>query len=110
MKRIEVFISEGEADRCLGTLEYDELRGKEVSSFELDGDFVLHPSVGYCFPRKRPMSGPRNEIDGWKTKSLSSSNDDTSLPRSSSYSSVPRRLSASPLEMKTSIRFMNEPS
>ena len=35
MKCIEVFISEGEADRCLGTLEYDELRGKEVSSFAL---------------------------------------------------------------------------
>ena len=45
MKRIEVFISEGNADRRLGVLKYDELRGKEVSSFELDGDFVIHPSV-----------------------------------------------------------------
>ena len=50
MKRIEVFISEGDADRRLGTLEYDELRGKEVSSFELDGDFVLHPFVSFLGP------------------------------------------------------------
>ena len=50
MKRIEVFISEGGADRRLGALEYDELRGKEVSSFELDGDFVLHPSVMFLDP------------------------------------------------------------
>lgn len=50
MKRIEVFISECDADRRLGTLEYDELRGKEVSSFELDSDFVLHPSVAFLGP------------------------------------------------------------
>ena len=50
MKRIEVFISEGNADRRLGTLEFDELRGKEVSSFELDGDFVLRPSVAFLGP------------------------------------------------------------
>lgn len=50
MKHIEVFISEGDADRRLGTLEFDELRGKEVSSFELDGDFVLHPSVSFLGP------------------------------------------------------------
>ena len=50
MKQIEVFISEGDADRRLGTLEFDELRGKEVSSFELDGDFVLHPSVSFLGP------------------------------------------------------------
>ena len=31
MKRIEVFISEGNVDKRLGTLEYEELRGKEVS-------------------------------------------------------------------------------
>ena len=43
MKRVEVYIAEGDANRRLGTLEYDELRGKEVSSFELDGDYVLHP-------------------------------------------------------------------
>ena len=36
MKRIEVFISECDGDRRIGTLEYYELRGKEVSSFELD--------------------------------------------------------------------------
>lgn len=51
MKRIEVFISEGDADRRLGMLEYDELRGKEVSSFELDEGFVLHPSVGFLGPK-----------------------------------------------------------
>ena len=50
MKRIEVFISEGNADRRLGTLEFDELRGKEVSLFELDGDFVLRPSVEFLGP------------------------------------------------------------
>ena len=50
MKRIAVFIAEGNADRPLGTLEYDELRGKEVSSFELDGDFALRPSVAFLGP------------------------------------------------------------
>ena len=50
MNRIEVFHSEGNADRHLGTLEYNELRGKEVSSFELDNDFVLHPSVSFLGP------------------------------------------------------------
>lgn len=45
MKRIEVFLSENSIDAHLGTLEYDELRGKEISSFELDRDFVLHPSA-----------------------------------------------------------------
>ena len=50
MKRIEVFISDDDADRRLGALEYDELRGKEVSSFELDEDFVLHPSVEFIGP------------------------------------------------------------
>ena len=47
MKRIEVFIAEGDANRRLGTLKYDELRGKEVSSFELDGDAILHPSLSF---------------------------------------------------------------
>lgn len=50
MKRIEVYIVEGEANRRLGTLEYDELRGKEVSSFTLDEDYVLHPSVSFLGP------------------------------------------------------------
>ena len=50
MKRIEVFISDGDADRRLGMLEYAELRGKEVSSFELDVDFVHHPSVAFLGP------------------------------------------------------------
>lgn len=50
MKRIEVYIAEGEANRRLGTLEYDELRGKEVSSFTLDEDYVLHPSVSFLGP------------------------------------------------------------
>ncbi len=50
MKRIEVYLAESETNRRLGTLEYDELRGKEVSAFELDSDFVLHPSVGFLGP------------------------------------------------------------
>ena len=50
MKRIEVFISDGGVDRLLGLLEYEELRGKEVSSFELDGDFVRNPSVEFLGP------------------------------------------------------------
>ena len=29
MNRVEVYIAEGDANRRLGTLEYDELRGKE---------------------------------------------------------------------------------
>ncbi len=50
MKRIEVHIAEGEKNRRLGMLEYDELRGKEVSSFELDVDYVLHPSASSLGP------------------------------------------------------------
>ena len=50
MKRIEVFIAEGDANRRLGTLEYDELRGKEVSSFEFDCDYIPHPSVSFLGP------------------------------------------------------------
>ena len=50
MKRIEVFNSECYGDRRIGTLEYDELRGKEVSSLELDEDFVLHPSMPFLGP------------------------------------------------------------
>ena len=50
MKRIEVFISGCDGDRRIGTLEYDELRGKEVSSFEVDEDFVLSPSVSFLGP------------------------------------------------------------
>ena len=50
MKRVEVHIAEGETNRRLGTLEYDELRGKEISSFELDGDYILHPSVPFLGP------------------------------------------------------------
>lgn len=50
MKRIEVYISERGLDHRLGTLEYDEIRGKEVSSFELDRDFVLRPSVSFLGP------------------------------------------------------------
>ena len=50
MKRIEVYVAEGDADRRLGMLEYDELRGKEVSSFELDGDYISHPSVSFLGP------------------------------------------------------------
>ena len=50
MKRIEVYVAEGDADRRIGMLEYDELRGKEVSSFELDGDYISHPSVSFLGP------------------------------------------------------------
>ena len=50
MKRVEVYIAECKTNRRLGTLEYDELRGKEVSSFTLDADYVLHPSVSFLGP------------------------------------------------------------
>ena len=50
MKRIEVSIAEGDANRRVGMLEFNELRGKEVSSFELDGDYILHPSVTFLGP------------------------------------------------------------
>lgn len=50
MKRIEVYFSEGDANRRLGTLEYDELRGKEVSSFTLDEAYVLHPMLPFLGP------------------------------------------------------------
>lgn len=50
MKRIEVYIAHAERDVRLGTLEYGELRGKEVSSFELDGDYLNHPTVSFWGP------------------------------------------------------------
>ncbi len=50
MKCIEVYIAEGESNRRLGKLEYDELRGKEVSSFELCGEYVLHPALPFLGP------------------------------------------------------------
>lgn len=50
MKRVEVYLSHGDEDRRLGILEYDELRGKEVSSLELDADFVHNPSVAFLGP------------------------------------------------------------
>lgn len=50
MKRIEVCIAEAEADRRVGWLECDELRGKEVSSFEFDADYILQPSVHFLGP------------------------------------------------------------
>ena len=50
MKCIEVYIAEGESNRRLGKLEYDELRGKEVSSFELCGEYVLHPTLPFLGP------------------------------------------------------------
>ena len=67
MKRVEVHIAEGETNRRLGTLEYDELRGKEISSFELDGDYILHPSV--------PFLGPdiglfRTDLESFRTQRL----------------------------------------
>ncbi len=50
MKRVEVQIADGERNRLLGILEYDELRGKEVSSFELAGDFIRDPSISFLGP------------------------------------------------------------
>ncbi len=50
MKRIEVYIAHDERDVRLGTLEYGELRGKEVSSFELDGDYLNHPTISFWGP------------------------------------------------------------
>ena len=64
MKRIEVFISECDGDRRIGTLEYDELRGKEVSSFELDEDFVLHPSVSFLGPDIGLFRGKQYQKNG----------------------------------------------
>ncbi|MBQ3288693.1 MAG: HipA domain-containing protein [Kiritimatiellae bacterium] len=50
MKRIEVYVAEGGSNRRLGTLEFDELRGKEMSSFELDGEYVLDPTLSFLGP------------------------------------------------------------
>ncbi len=50
MKRIEVHLADGEKNVRVGTLEYDELRGKEVSSFEFDGNYLMHPSVSFFGP------------------------------------------------------------
>ena len=50
MKRVEVYLDANGACRRLGVLEYGELRGKEVSSFELDHDYVVNPSVGFLGP------------------------------------------------------------
>ena len=50
MKRVEVHIAAEGASCQVGTLEYDELRGKEVSSFELCESFVEHPSMRFMGP------------------------------------------------------------
>ena len=50
MKRVEVYLDANGACRRLGMLEYGELRGKEVSSFELDYDYVVNPSVAFLGP------------------------------------------------------------
>ena len=50
MKRIEVYLSQGDADTRIGTLEFDELRGKEISSFELDAEFIKKPCVSFLGP------------------------------------------------------------
>ena len=62
MKCVEVYIAEGDANRRLGTLEYDELRGKEVSSFELDGDYPRFQT------QKSGTEGFRNRIPSRKTQ------------------------------------------
>lgn len=50
MKRIEVYLSQRNVDARIGMLEFDELRGKEISSFELDPDFIKHPQVSFLGP------------------------------------------------------------
>ena len=50
MKRIEVHLATGNGDRRVGTLEYDELRGKEVSSFELCEPFLADPPMRFMGP------------------------------------------------------------
>ncbi len=62
MKRIEVYFSECGLDHRLGTLEYDEIRGKEVSSFELDRGFVLRPSVSFLGPDMGLFTGKQYPV------------------------------------------------
>ena len=50
MKRTEVYLSQGDADTKIGVLEFDELRGKEISSFELDAFFFKKPVVSFLGP------------------------------------------------------------
>ena len=50
MKRIEVHLAHGANSVRLGTLECDELRGREVSSFELDDGILFHPPVDFLGP------------------------------------------------------------
>jgi serine/threonine-protein kinase HipA len=50
MKRIEVHLASDNGDCQVGLLEYDELRGKEVSSFELCESFIEHPPMRFMGP------------------------------------------------------------
>lgn len=50
MKRVEVYVSVDFVDRRLGTLEYDEIRGREASSFSLDDGFLREPFANYLGP------------------------------------------------------------
>ncbi len=50
MKRIEAHLATGNGDHRVGTLEYDDLRGKEVSSFELCESFLADPPMRFMGP------------------------------------------------------------
>ena len=49
-KRHRIVVGEKEGDLFSSIACLPLLRGKEVSSFGLDGDFALHPSVSFLGP------------------------------------------------------------
>lgn len=50
MKRVEIHTATGGVNRQVGMLEYDELRGKKVSSFKLCESFPLDPPMRFMRP------------------------------------------------------------
>lgn len=50
MKKIEVHLDTGSGNCRVGLLEYGELRGKEVSSFELCESFLANPQMRFMGP------------------------------------------------------------
>lgn len=51
MKRVEVFLSSSaDSGRRLGTLEFDEIRGREISSLVLDDGWVADPALRFLGP------------------------------------------------------------
>ena len=50
MREIEVYLATDAGDCRVGLLEYDELRGKEVSSFELCESFLANPPMRFMGP------------------------------------------------------------